>query len=163
MPIQPITINNRAQVIQFFKEHWGSSQMIISSGIYDCAHLDGYIYEEDEVVLGLLTYVFHEDALEVISLDSIREGQGIGSQLMHEAELLAKTKGKAKITLITTNDNLAALKFYQKRGYRIVQILPDAVAEARKLKPTIPLIGNDDIPLYDELVLQKLVTEDHKK
>ena len=158
MSIKPITNQSRQSVISFFKEHWGSAKMIISSGTFDCAQLDGYMYEEDEMILGLLTYVVHEDALEVISLDSIREGQGIGTQLMHEAELLAKEKGLTKITLITTNDNLTALKFYQKRGYRIVEVIPDAVAEARKVKPTIPLIGNDDIPLHDELLLEKHLT-----
>ena len=74
---------------------------------------------------------------------------------MHEAELLARKIGLAKITLITTNDNLIELKFYQKRGYRIVKVIPDAVTEARKVKPMIPFIGNDDIPLHDELLLQK--------
>ena len=74
---------------------------------------------------------------------------------MHEVELFTKKSGLEKITLITTNDNLAALKFYQKRGYRIVKVIPDAVTKARKVKPTIPFIGNDDIPLHDELLLQK--------
>ena len=116
MMIKPITIDNKQRVIHFFEEHWGSSQMIISSGIYDCAKLVGFLYEESDEILGLLTYTIHEDALEVISLDSIREGQGIGSKLMHELELLAKKVGLEKITLITTNDNLAALKFYQKKA-----------------------------------------------
>lgn len=155
MMIKPITIHNRQRVIDFFKKHWGGTEMIISSGTFDCAQLDGYIYEGRDEILGLLTYVVYEEALEVISLDSIREGQGIGPQLMHGAELLAKKIGLEKITLITTNDNLAALKFYQKRGYRIVKVIPDAVTEARKVKPTIPFIGNDNIPLHDELLLQK--------
>lgn len=88
MSIKAITIHNRDRVIQFFKEHWGSTQMIISSGIYNCDQLDRYIYEEAEEILGLLTYVFHENALEVISLDSVQEGQGIGSKLMQAVELL---------------------------------------------------------------------------
>lgn len=157
MSIKPITFHNRNRVIQFFKEHWGSAQMIISSGIYNCDQLDGYIYEEDEEILGLLTYVFNEDILEVISLDSMSERQGIGSKLMQEVELLANQKGSLKITLITTNDNLNALKFYQKRGYRIVNVIPDAVAKAREIKPSIPLIGNEAIPLHDELKLEKIL------
>lgn len=157
MSIKPITIHNRRRVIQFFIEHWGSSQMIISSGIYHCDQLDGYIYEEDEQILGLLTYVFHKDSVEVISLDSMKEGRGIGSKLMQEVESLAKQKGTLKITLITTNDNLNALRFYQKRGYRIVKVIPDAVTKAREIKPSIPLIGNDAIPLHDELELEKIL------
>ncbi|WP_274309961.1 GNAT family N-acetyltransferase [Solibacillus daqui] len=157
MSIKPITIHNRKRVHQFFKEHWGSTQMIISSGIYNCDQLDGYIYEKDEKILGLLTYVFHEDVLEVISLDSVIEGQGIGSKLMQEVELLAKHKGMLKITLLTTNDNINALKFYQKKGYRIVKVIPNAVAKACMIKPSIPLIGYEAIPLHDELELVKLL------
>ena len=108
MMIKPITIDIKQRVIHFFKEHWGSSQMIISTGIYDCAQLEGFLYEEGDEILGLLTYAVHVDALEVISLDSIREGQGIGSKLMHEVELFTKKSGLEKITLITTHDNLAA-------------------------------------------------------
>ena len=155
MSIQSITKHNRECVIQFFKQHWGSAQMVISTGIYNCDQLDGFIFEEEGEILGLLTYVIHQDAIEVISLDSIKEGLGIGSALMNEVESFAKQKGIDKITLITTNDNLHALKFYEKRDYRIVKVITDAVAKARQIKPSIPLVGNDGIPLHDELLLVK--------
>ena len=74
---------------------------------------------------------------------------------MNAVELIAKKYGIKQISLITTNDNLHALKFYQKRGYRIVKIITDAVTKARKIKPSIPLVGNDDIPLHDEIQLMK--------
>ena len=153
--IQPISEKNRQQVMNFFRKHWGGSQMIISSGTYDCGMLDGYVYVEEATIIGLVTYVLHADSLEIISLDSIQEGKGIGSRLMAEVEQFALEQNIPKIELITTNDNLQALKFYQKRGYRITHIFPNAVMEARKVKPTIPLIGNDGIPLLDELKLQK--------
>ena len=157
--IKPISEKNRQQVMNFFIQHWGSSQMIISSGRYDCAMLDGYVYVEDATIIGLVTYVLHADSLELISLDSIQEGKGIGSRLMAEVEQFALEHSNIKIELITTNDNLQALKFYQKRGYRITHIFPNAVVEARKVKPTIPLIGNDGIPLLDELKLQKKLVD----
>lgn len=155
MTIKPIKKDNREEVIQFFKDHWGSPQMIISTGIYECDKLDGWVYEENGEILGLLTYVIHSDSIEIISLDSIKEGRGIGSKLIQEVEKVAKQKGINKISLITTNDNLYALRFYQKRGYRISKVIPDAVTEARKIKPTIPLLGNDGIPIHDELQLVK--------
>ena len=97
--------------------------------------------------------------IEVISLDSIKEGHGIGTNLMNEVELFAKQIGINKITLITTNDNLNALKFYQKRGYRIIKVIQDAVSKAREVKPSIPIVGNDGIPLHDELELAKLLSK----
>lgn len=158
--IQPISENNRKQVINFFEKHWGSSQMIISSGTYDCALLDGFVYVEGTSIIGLITYVLYHDSLEVISLDSIQEGKGIGTCLMKEVEHFAKERSIPQIELITTNDNLQALKFYQKRGYRITDVITNAVAEARKVKPTIPIIGNDGIPLFDELKLKKKVVDE---
>ena len=139
----------------FFKEHWGSSEMVISSGIYQCESLDGFIYEENEQIIGLVTYVMKNEEIEIISLDSVQEGKGIGTALIDKVEHVAKQKQLKSVSLITTNDNLNALKFYQKRGYRISTIIPNAVDEARKIKPTIPLMGNDGIPLHDELILHK--------
>ena len=57
--------------------------------------------------------------------------------------------------LITTNDNLRALQFYQKRGYSLTKIYKDAMDEVRKVKPNVPIIGENGIPLRDELELEK--------
>ncbi|WPK10776.1 GNAT family N-acetyltransferase [Lysinibacillus louembei] len=150
-----ITTENRSRVIDFFQEHWGSPEMVISSGVYDCSNLDGFIFEENNRILGLVTYVFHEKEVEVISLDSIVEGKGIGSCLMKEVEHFVQQQGIATISLVTTNDNLNALKFYQKRGYKLDAIFPNAVKQARKIKPSIPLVGYNGIPITDEIRLVK--------
>lgn len=154
--IEQIKRENKDKVISFFKEHWGSSEMVISSGIYQCEKLDGFIYEENHKIIGLITYVIKSDEIEIISLDSIQEGKGIGTTLIEKVENLAKQKQIKIVSLVTTNDNLNALRFYQKRGYRITSIIPDAVNEARKVKPSIPLTGNNGIPLNDELELKKI-------
>ncbi|MCT6925480.1 GNAT family N-acetyltransferase [Metasolibacillus sp.] len=150
-----ITAENRSRVIDFFQKHWGSPEMVISSGVYDCSNLDGFIFEENNRILGLVTYVFHEKEVEVISLDSIVEGKGIGSCLMKEVEHFVQQQGIATISLVTTNDNLNALKFYQKRGYKLDAIFPNAVKQARKIKPSIPLVGYNGIPITDEIRLVK--------
>lgn len=156
--IEEINKENKGEVIWFFKEHWGSSEMVISSGIYQCENLDGFIYEENDQIIGLVTYVIKRDEIEIISLDSIQEGKGIGTALIEKIENLAKQKQIKIVRLVTTNDNLNALRFYQKRGYRITSIIPNAVNEARKIKPSIPLIGTDGIPLNDELELIKIIS-----
>ena len=58
---------------------------------------------------------------------------------------------------MTTNDNLDALRFYQKRGFRLVAVHRHAVDAARRLKPAIPLLGDDQIPLHDEIELEMLL------
>ncbi len=103
----------------------------------------------------MITYIIKNDQIEIISLDSFRENVGIGSQLLKKLEEISEEKDITKISVITTNDNLNALKFYQKRGYSIIKVIPNAVEKARKQKPSIPLFAENGIPIRDEIVLEK--------
>ncbi|WP_269920323.1 GNAT family N-acetyltransferase [Caldifermentibacillus hisashii] len=146
------------KIIDFFKLHWGSSEMVISSGVYDCSKLDGFavVNGEDEII-GLITYIMKDNECEIISLDSIEEGKGIGTSLVREVEKLGLKEKCKLLKLVTTNDNLRALKFYQKRGFILSQIFLNAVEKAREIKPEIPLMGNDGIPIRDEIELIKIL------
>jgi ribosomal protein S18 acetylase RimI-like enzyme len=66
----------------------------------------------------------------------------------------AKTQGCHRLWLITTNDNTHALRFYQRRGFRIVAIHVGAIDESRRLKPEISAVGLDGIPIRDEIELE---------
>ncbi|WP_199690384.1 MULTISPECIES: GNAT family N-acetyltransferase [Clostridia] len=116
--------------------------MVVSSGVYDCSTLDGFTFINDENKnIGLITFIIKGKECEIISLDSIEEGKGIGSSLVQEVEKFAR-KNKCKfLKIITTNDNLLALKFYQKRGFRLSQIMVDAVPKGQKVKTRDPLKG----------------------
>ncbi|MBD4935862.1 GNAT family N-acetyltransferase, partial [Xanthomonas citri pv. citri] len=81
---------------------------------------DGYgMLNDDNQIVGLITYIFEEDACEIISLDSVIENKGIGTALLEKAEEACRERNIKQIKLITTNDNIHALAFYQKRGYRL--------------------------------------------
>ena len=155
MHIERIRDEHREDVHKFFIEHWGSSEMVVSTGVYDCAELDGFIAKEEQQIVGLVTFEIRHQACEIISLDSLLEGKGVGSRLIEEVEQAAMQKGCTAVKLITTNDNLHALHFYQKRGYQLSKLYPNAVEKARTRKPSIPYIGNDGIPIRDELELVK--------
>ncbi|WP_028782384.1 GNAT family N-acetyltransferase [Thalassobacillus devorans] len=156
MNIQSTNDISKSKIVDFFKLHWGSPGMVISSGVYDCSALDGFtVINEDENIIGLITYIIKGNECEIISLDSVEEGKGIGSSLVQEVENLASKENCTRIKLITTNDNLLALKFYQKRGYIMSKIINNAVDQARKIKPEIPLLGNEGIPIRDEIELVK--------
>ncbi|TCI22950.1 GNAT family N-acetyltransferase [Exiguobacterium sp. SL-10] len=156
--IEPITSSTRDAVRSFFIDAWGSPEMVISTGTYDCATLDGFVWSEGNVIIGLTTYVTREDEIEIISLDSLQEKRGIGSALLDAVERVAKQHQLERLSLITTNDNLRAIAFYQKRGWRLARIIPDAVDAARIQKPSIPVIGEHGIPLHDEIMLSKAIT-----
>ena len=113
--IKQINSENRDKVIAFFNEHWESSEMVISTGIYTCENLDGFIFEENDQIAGLITYVIKDNGIEIISLDSILEGKGIGTALIEKVENVAKQKQINSIRLVTTNDNLHALSILSKK------------------------------------------------
>ncbi|GEN52379.1 GNAT family N-acetyltransferase [Halobacillus faecis] len=144
-----------ADKVDFFHTHWGGTKMVISSGVYECTNLDGFAALENERILGLITYIKKERECEIISLDSLVENKGIGTLLIQAVEAEAKRLGCSVLRVITTNDNIRALAFFQKRGFRMTEILHDAVQRARKIKPEIPAIGNHGIPIVDELLLKK--------
>jgi ribosomal protein S18 acetylase RimI-like enzyme len=147
---------DKEKITNFFHKHWGSPQMVISIGVFQCDELDGFaVLNSKEEIIGLITYIILHQEMEIISLDSLLENRGIGSRLLQQAEKIAEKANCNRIKLITTNDNLHALGFYQKRGYRIVKVLPNAVNEARKVKPEIPYVADNGIPIIDELLLEK--------
>lgn len=127
--------------------------VVVSSGAYELIELPGIIAYENGKILGLLSYKKFNDYIEIISLHSNIENIGIGSNLLTKIEEIAINLGIKRIKVITTNENLRALYFYQKKGYRITEILPNAVNKARTLKPTIPLVGENGIEIKDEMVL----------
>jgi ribosomal protein S18 acetylase RimI-like enzyme len=139
---------------QFWIEHWGGEEMITRGTVYRPEQLEGFVVEDGEEWVGLLTFFIKDGECEVTSLDSLREGQVIGSKLIEQAVEEARARGCKRLFLITTNDNLNALGFYQKRGFELVSIYRGAVNESRKIKPDIPLVGYNNIPLRDEIELE---------
>ena len=139
---------------QFWIEHWGSEEMLTRGNVYRPEQLEGFVVEDENEWVGLITFFIKDDECEVTSLDSLQEGKGIGTQLVEKAIEAARARKCNRLFLITSNDNLHALGFYQKRGFEIVTIYRGALNESRKRKPSIPLVGMDGIPLRDEIELE---------
>ena len=153
--IERITEKTRNLVNQFFIDNWFSTDISLRGEIIDCTKVDGFLVQENNTIIGLVTYKFFGDICEIVSIDSKRENLGLGSALLKEVEHVAIENNCKKMRLVTTNDNLRALQFYQKRGYCLTKIYPNAMDEVRKQKPDVPLIGENGIPLRDELELEK--------
>lgn len=150
------------KIEQFFIDQWSSPEIVVSTGIYHIRNLDGFVcVNECGKITGLVSTQIHEDrkTIEIVSLDSLDEGKGIGTKLIQLVEQTARKKGCKGIELITTNDNLHAVRFYQKRGFRLVKVHLNAVEKARKYKPSIPLTGDNGIPIQDEWEFYKPLDE----
>ena len=152
--VNPLTPADRQWVARFMAEHWSGEAVIAHGVVYHPAELPGFLAVENGVRVGLLTYHIDGGACEVVTIDSLKPSEGVGSALIQAVRELASREGCARLWLITTNDNLAALRFYQKRGFVLVAVHPNALEVSRKLKPQIPLLGNDGIPIRDEIELE---------
>lgn len=110
---------------------------------------------DDGVRVGAATYNLKTDGCELMSINATVDGLGVGSALISAVEHAVQKTGIRRIWLITSNDNVDALRFYQRRGYRITAVYPNAIEKARNLKSTIPQLGYYEIPIHDELELEK--------
>jgi GNAT superfamily N-acetyltransferase len=155
--IRPLTDDDRPWVRRWLVNHWGAELMIVHGELLYPAEYPGFVAQAGADAVGLVTYALRADGCEILSLDSLAESQGIGSALIECVRKVALENGVRRLWLITTNDNLHALRFYQKRGFELVKIYRYAVDESRKLKPSIPLIGDSGIPIRDEIELEMLL------
>jgi ribosomal protein S18 acetylase RimI-like enzyme len=109
-------------------------------------------------LLGVLTYVVDRDRAqcEVLTIHTVQQWRGVGTALLQLVEQVAARQACRRLWLITTNDNVDALRFYQRRGFRLAALHRGAVDDSRaRLKPEIPTVGDYGIPLRDELELDK--------
>ena len=160
--IRPLETSDRNWVAHFLDEHWSSTKVVSRGKAYYAHLLPGFAAEltdapEDAPAVGLLTYNIEGDDCEIITVDSLQSEMGVGTALLEAVIAVAREAGCKRVWLITTNDNLDALRFYQKRGFELVAVHRGALAEARKLKPQIPIVGKDAIPLRDEIELEYLL------
>jgi N-acetylglutamate synthase-like GNAT family acetyltransferase len=110
--VRTIEVADRTAVVSMMKTLWGGSEMVVHDEEISPADLPGYIAEVSTEIVGLITYRVAAGRCEVVSLDSLRPGNGIGTTLMTHVEVAAETSGCSQVWLVTTNDNLRALRFY---------------------------------------------------
>jgi ribosomal protein S18 acetylase RimI-like enzyme len=136
-------------------DRWGTTTMVSRGATHDAAAAPAFVAERGGRPVGLATYVVAGAEAELLTLDSLSEGEGVGSALLEAVAGAAAAAGAACLVLVTTNDNTHALRFYQRRGFELVALHAGSVDEARREKPSIPLTGNDGIPIHSELELSR--------
>jgi GNAT superfamily N-acetyltransferase len=135
-----------------------AAPVVVSRGVLrDPLRLPGFVARSAGVPVGLVTYHVVDGEFEVVSIN----GPGVGAVLLDAAVDQARRLGCRRAWLVTTNDNVRALRFYQRQGWDLVALHRDAVTEGRRLKPSIPERGEDGIPLRHELELELLLREPH--
>lgn len=176
--IRALAREDREWVAHFLDDYWGSTQMVTRGRILyghllpgfvaqqsaplaegaDLEQVDDDATEENPIVtmekIGLLTYNVEDKECEIVSLDSTVQNIGVGTALVKELIDAAKDAKIERLWLVTTNDNLPALKFWQKRNFELAVVHRNAIEQARRLKPQIPITGIEGIPIRDEIELE---------
>jgi len=154
---RPAEENDRPWMREVMRKWWGSETIVIRKTKYQPAEMAGFITLLNGEKVGLVVLRYEETFCEIMSLTTQGTHPQIGSQLISSAIESAKKHGSRRIIVVTTNDNTAALRFYQKMGFFLHKLRVGIVEESRKIKPQIPLVGNFNIPIRDEIELEMVL------
>jgi GNAT superfamily N-acetyltransferase len=155
--IKPLAENDRAWAAALIKSEWAGPKIVTRGKVHYPDKYPGFIAIKDNQPAGLVTYHIAGKNCEVVTMNSLIEKIGIGSALLDAVKDAAKKAGCRRLWLITSNDNTHAMKFYQKYGLKLVAVHRDAITKLRRLKPEIPLTGNDGIEIRDEIELEMIL------
>jgi ribosomal protein S18 acetylase RimI-like enzyme len=152
--VRPLADSERDWVERLIVERWGGPLVVGRGRSWNPLELPGFAAFDGDRCIGVVTYELDGDACEIVTIDALEEGRGVGTALMDAVVEAARAACCERIRLVTTNNNLRALAFYQKRGFRLVALVPGAVDEARRVKASIPAEDSTGLPIRDELHLE---------
>jgi GNAT superfamily N-acetyltransferase len=152
--VRALRDDERAWAAQVVSESWGET-VVSGAREHRPALLPALVAEADGERAGLATYLIEDDDCELVTLDALAVGGGIGGALVDALADSARAAGCTRLHLATTNDNLPALRLYQRHGFVLAEVRLDGVEMSRRRKPQIPATGHAGIPIRDELILER--------
>ena len=155
MAVRTLRDDEREWVRSLMRDSWGDEIVVAHGVVYRPHTLPAFVaMDDDGERVGSATYTIEGSACEIVTIDSLVEGSGHGRAMVEAVAEVARGAGCTRLWLITTNDNRRALGFYRALGFEVAAIREGAVVEARKLKPSIPLVSEDGVPITDEIELE---------
>lgn len=153
--VREATDTDRTAARALFQRDFGRTKIVAFEEVMDIDQMPALVAVTYGDPSGALAYRLHGDALHIVALatDPMWQRSGVGGHLIAEAELLARRLGLRRLVVSTTNDNLPAMYFYQRRGYRLTDLVPDSVI--RHTHQTVA--GFAGIPTRDEIRLEKRI------
>ncbi|MBG6164769.1 GNAT superfamily N-acetyltransferase [Labrenzia sp. EL_195] len=142
-------------VHQLLRERWAGPEMLLDGENVDASRLPGFVAYDGNDLVGLVTLIKRENEWEILTLDSINRWGGVGSQLLDAIVTEARAKNMPRLIVRTSNDNLDAFRFYQRRGFRIERVAQGVIDAERQKKPEIPLRGDYGIEIRDEVLFAR--------
>ena len=150
--IRAIEPEDQAQVVDLLMKRWTSTEQLLDGEMVDASKLPGYLALDEGRLVGMITLIKRAREWEILTLDSLQRWGGVGTLLLDAAVDAARSVDIERIMVRTSNDNLDAFRFYQRRGFRLEKVVQGVIDKERKLKPEIPVTGLHGIPLRDEVI-----------
>lgn len=153
--VKKTSSQDRGEIKRLVQLFWGEQEQLTFDTTFNVSELPAYVAKKEDKIVGLVSFTELHDDFIVVALGIIPEyqGMGVGRRLVANAEKEAKRLKKKRVLVSTSNDDLPALAFYQRLGFQIYEVKPNAIAE--KHGKVLKGIGN--LPIRDELRLQKTV------
>jgi len=152
--VREASASDRVKALELFRHVFRPAQLVSYGEAISLDEAAAFVAETDEGIAGALAWRPFDGALHILALatDPMHQRAGVGGHLVAEAELLARRQNWPRVIVTITNDNLPALYFYQRRGYRVSAILRDSFAAHTRDQKTMGFAG---IPILDEIQLAK--------
>ena len=152
MDVRPLAEADRSRAAAWIRERWGSEHMAANGELFAPAEHEGFIAGDWE---GLVTYRIDGGRCEITLIEADPRGRGVGSALLEAVIDAARRVGCSTVWLVTTNDNVDGQRWYERRGFAVVEVRPGAVDRSREtLKPSIPTHNPENrLPISDEIEL----------
>ncbi len=154
MKVRGLHDDERPWLHKTLTERWGGEIVVGRGRVREYDELRALVAVDDsDERIGVATYVVENATAELVTIDALETGAGVGRALIEAVAGAARAAGAERVLVMTTNDNLVALRLYQRAGFRLVELRSGAMEAVRALKPSIPATGVDGIPIRDELDL----------
>jgi GNAT superfamily N-acetyltransferase len=150
--IRPMT--DRPHLEELLRLRWSDGTIFVRGRLVTPQDVEAFGAYRDDRLQGVGTWRVEQGILYLLTLNNVTDCRGVGVALLETVLAMGRRKGFPFMRAMLSNDNLPALRFYQKRGFRIVAVHSGVVDMMRALKPSIPEIGLDGIPMRDEIELE---------
>jgi len=146
--VRPTTQDTRHWVRSVVGEYFNSLLQLRPGRVWeDVSLLPGFVAEDEDKPRGFALYEVRGDECELVVIRSVVERVGAGTALVTALREEAVRQGCQRLQVFTVNDNINAIRFYQRRGFDLIALHREAMEEVRRIKPDVPILGDDGIPM----------------
>ena len=157
MNVRPLTDSDRPALRALLEDAWGLPVVSISDVYDDPSPLPGFVAEDGTGPVGYLTYRIDGDDCEVLTINAVVESKGTGQALMDAVRDAAVAAGCRRLWLMTTNDNVRAIAFYQRWGMDLAALHRNFADTVRAAKPAVDTTGPAGIEFRHALEFELLL------